>query len=139
MTDTPRDFDKIVQLWAGGEHLRAGALAAKAKFSASQLEELSILCRGILDHMPAEPGQVRNPGTVPGDPVKSEMDRLGVDEEQIGDINRQRKDEGTSAKAALAKADLKPAGKPRNDGRDGPTLHPHGEQKTSGKPAPKSK
>ena len=140
MTDTPKEFDRIVQLWAGGEHLRAAALAVEQKFSESKLEELSILCPGIKDHMPADPGNVRNTGTVPGDPVVSEMERMRVDEAQIDDINRQRKDDGTSPKKALAKADLKPSGVPSNDGQDKPTLHTSKPAKpTDDKPAAKTR
>lgn len=140
MTDTPKEFDRIVTLWAGGEHLRAAALAAEEKFSAAKLDELSILCPGIKDHMPGRPGEVRNTGTVPGNPVESEMKRMRVDEAQVDDFNRQRKDEGTNAKEALAKADPQPAGTPSNDGIDKPTLHPekHSE-KSDTKPTTKAK
>lgn len=127
-TTNSKDFDRIVQLWAGGEHLRAAALAAEQGYDDNKLEELSILCPGIRDHMPAERGDVRNTGTVPGDPVESEMDRLRVDDQQIGDIQRQHKEQGKSPKQALAEADLKPAGTPSNDGQDKPTLHANAEQ-----------
>jgi len=126
MTDktTDEQFDRIAKLWAGGEHLKAAAFAAEQKYGDKQLEELSILCPGIKDHMPAQPGTVAPAGTVPGDPVKEEMQRLGVDEEQVDDIVRRHREEGIKPSDALAEADLKPAGTPDNTGRDGPSpLH----------------
>lgn len=141
MTDKTSDeqFDRIAKLWAGGEHLRAASLAAEQKYSDAKLEELSILCPGIKDHMPADAGEVRQKGTVPGDPVVEEMERMGVDENQVDDINRQHEEEGKDPKAALAEADVKPAGTPRNDGIDGPTLHPKAEQRPASKATHKGK
>lgn len=141
MTDKTPDeqFNRIAKLWAGGEHLRAAALAAEQKYPEAKLEELSILCPGIKDHMPAGVGNVLQKGTVPGDPVADEMQRLGVDENQIGEINRQHEEEGKSPKAALAEADLKPAGTPRNDGIDGPTLHTKAEHRDAPKASHKGK
>jgi hypothetical protein len=136
MTDTQSPFDRIVAIWQGGEHLRAAALVAEQKFPEAKLEELNILCPGILEHRPGEPGEVRELGTVPGDPVQREMDRLGVDQHQVDNMTRQHRDDGTSPKQALAEADLKPAGTPRNDAQDAPTFHPH---KAASRTAPKAK
>jgi len=86
----------ITAIWAGGEHLRAGALAAEAELSDKAIDDLDADCPGIREFMPAKPGDVRAVGTVPGDPVRDELDRRETD----------------------------PAGTPRNDGIDKPTLHP---------------
>lgn len=83
----------ITTLYQGGEHLRAAALAAEANLNQSDLDTLSEKNPGILDHMPADKGDVRPEGTVPGNPTEDAL----------------RKDQ--------------PSGHPSNDGIDKPTLH----------------
>lgn len=87
------DVKYINTIFQGGEHLRAAALAAEANLSQSELDELSEKCPGIIDHFPADKGEVRAEGTVPGNPVED----------------------------AIHKDD--PSGHPDNDGIDKPTLH----------------
>lgn len=117
------DFDYIVTIWNGGEHIRAATLAAEAEFSDSKLDDLSVLCPGIKEHMPAGPGEVRQQGTVPGDPVRDEMNRFQVDESEVTSLQEQR-EEAHDADAVRAKREEKPAGKPDNNGQDGITLTP---------------
>lgn len=101
--DAEHSFDYIVSIYAGGEHLRAAALAAEAKFSQKKLDDLVEQCPGILAHMPDDKGEVKDSGTVPGDPVGE----------------------------AIQRDDPSPSGTPKNDGIDKPTLHPAPEQRSS--------
>lgn len=116
-------IEYIVRIWSGGEHLRAANLAAEAQFGQKELDDLVVLAPGILDHMPAEPGEERDKGSVQGDPVKTEMDRFQVDESEVSSLQEQR-EESLDADAQRAKREAKPAGKPDNTGTDGPTMHP---------------
>lgn len=117
------DFDYIVTIWNGGEHIRAATLAAEAEFSESKLDDLAVLCPGIKDHMPAGPGEVRAKGTVPGDPVRDELQRYQMDESEVTSLQEQH-DEAHDADAVRAKRTEKPAGKPDNNNVDGITMTP---------------
>lgn len=121
--DKQHDFDSIVTLYSGGEHLRAASLAAEAKFSQSKLDDLAVLCPGIIDHMPADPGDTRQKGSVPGNPTETEMSKFQTDESEVSDLAQQHK-EAHDPKAALAKREPAQSGHPDNTGIDGPTLHP---------------
>jgi hypothetical protein len=116
----------VAKIWAGGEHLRAANLAAEAQFDEKTLDDLSVLCPGIKDHMPAAPGEETQKGAVQGDPVKREMDKFQIDESEVADLSRVNEEQDVHAQAQdeLAKREAKPAGKPDNTGTDGPTMHP---------------
>lgn len=120
--DALHTIEAIARLYSGGEHLRAAALAAEAQFSEKELDDLKVLAPGIVDHMPAEPGEVADKGSVQGDPVKKEMDRYQIDESEVRDLQQQR-EESLDADAVRAKREEKPAGRPDNSGKDGPSLH----------------
>lgn len=114
------DFDHIVKIWSGGEHMRAATLAAEAEFSDDKLDDLAVLCPGIKDHMPASPGDVRAKGTVPGDPARDELKRFQMDESEVSSLQEQH-NEAHDADAVRAKRTPAPAGKPDNNGTDGIT------------------
>lgn len=120
--DEQHTIEYVARIYSGGEHLRAGALAAEAQFSESELDDLKVLALGIVDHMPAEPGTVADKGSIQGDPVKREMDRYQIDESEVRDLQQQRED-SLDPDAIRDKREEKPAGKPDNSGVDGPTLH----------------
>lgn len=116
-------MDYIVTIWNGGEHIRAANLAGEAEFSPKELDDLAILCPGIKDHLPAGPDDPRAKGTVPGDPVVTEMQKFQIDESEVTDLAQKHK-EAHDVDAALAKREPRPGGHPDNTGIDGPTMHP---------------